>query len=89
LNEHAINIASYYLLWKSHAVFAITDVDSPEGHALRQALKQQRDPIVETLTDFVIGEESVVTDPVKRVVCVQVSALSKQVTDLWFRPSTL
>ena len=68
MNEHAINVASYYLLWKSHAVFAIADVDSTEAHALRQALKQQRDPIVEVLTDFVIGEESVVTEPVKRVV---------------------
>ena len=51
----------------------MVDVDSPEGHALRQALKQQRDPVLETLTDFVIGEQSVVTDPVKRVVCVQFS----------------
>jgi hypothetical protein len=49
-------------------------VDSPEAHALRQALKQQRDPVIETLTDLVIGEESVVTGPVKRVVCVGVSA---------------
>ena len=54
-------------------MFAIADVGSPEGHALRQTLKQQRDPVVETLTDFVIGEESIVTDPVKRVVCVHVS----------------
>lgn len=69
-------------------MFAIADVESSEGHALRQALKQQRDPVVETLTDFVIGEESVVTDRVKRVVCVQVSALCKQVTDLTFRLST-
>jgi len=65
--EQVISILSLYIGWKSHEVFS-ADLSSAEGHALQQALKQQRDPIVGNLLDFVIGENSQVTEPVKRAV---------------------
>ncbi|KIM27792.1 hypothetical protein M408DRAFT_329747 [Serendipita vermifera MAFF 305830] len=63
--EQVISILSSYIIWKSHEVFS-ADLSSAEGHALQQSLKQQRDPIVDTFLDFVIGENSQVTEPVKR-----------------------
>lgn len=65
--EQVISILSSYIVWKSHEVFS-ADLSSAEGHALQQALKQQRDPIVDNLTEFVIGENSQVTESVKRAV---------------------
>jgi hypothetical protein len=44
------------------------DPASAEGHAAQQALKQQRDPVTETLLDLVIGENTQVTQGVKRAV---------------------
>lgn len=65
--EQVISILSSYVIWKSHEVFS-ADLSSAEGHALQQSLKQQRDPIVDTFLDFVIGDNSQVTEPVKRAV---------------------
>ncbi|KAG8818564.1 hypothetical protein FRC17_010784 [Serendipita sp. 399] len=65
LIEQAISILFSYILWKSHAVTA-ADTSSAEGHALQQALNQQRDPILENLIDYIIGEDSQVTQSVKR-----------------------
>ncbi|KAG8773087.1 hypothetical protein FRC15_002275 [Serendipita sp. 397] len=63
--EQAISILFSYILWKSHGVTA-ADGSSAEGHALQQALKQLRDPILQNLTEYVIGENSQVTQDVKR-----------------------
>jgi hypothetical protein len=65
--EQIISILSLYIGWKSTEMFS-ADLSSAEGHALQQALKQQRDPIVDNFLDFVIGENSQVTEPVKRAV---------------------
>lgn len=75
--EHTISVLCSYILWKSHAVFAV-DPSSAEGHALQQALKQQRDPIVDILTSFVIGEDSQVTDSIKRAVGVYPHTILRQ-----------
>lgn len=65
--EQIISILSLYISWKSTEMFS-ADLSGAEGHALQQALKQQRDPIVDNFLDFVIGENSQVTEPVKRSV---------------------
>jgi cohesin complex subunit SA-1/2 len=74
--EQVITILCTYLLWKTRVVLADSTRPSAEDHALRQALKQQRDSIVDGLLDFVVGEDSQVTEFVKRAVSCRACALA-------------
>ncbi|CCA73858.1 related to Nuclear cohesin complex subunit [Serendipita indica DSM 11827] len=65
LIEQAIYVLFSFILWKSHSISAV-DLSSAEGHALQQSIKQQRDPIIEMLIEYLVGENSQVTKKVKQ-----------------------
>lgn len=87
--EHVIAVVCTYVLWKSRVVLADNSRANTEEHALRQALKQQRDSVVDSLIDFVVGEESQVTELVKRAVSTDSSIVVPLLIFAYYRHSLM
>lgn len=69
--EQALHVLTLHIIWKSKDLPKPQPGQEPtaDEEKYRDALKQQRDSLVEKLSEFAIGTQSNTAEGVKRAVC--------------------
>ena len=65
--EQGLHLLGLHIIWKARSLPDVKDT-SPDSDKFRQALREQRDSLIEKLTDYVVGQQSNTAEVVKRAV---------------------
>lgn len=65
--EQALHVLTLHMLWKGKGLGREIDL-SPEEVKYRQALQEQRESLLEKLTEYAVGTQSNTVEGVKRAV---------------------
>jgi cohesin complex subunit SA-1/2 len=84
--SQALNLLGLHILWKARGLTAEAE-PSPEEHRFRETLKEQRESLLEKLTEYAVGTQSNTAEGVKRSVCVRSVSMLLYLTNRQPRPS--
>lgn len=65
--EQGLHLLGLHIIWKARSLPDVKDT-SPDSNTFRQALRDQRDSLLEKLVDYVVGQQSNTGEAVKRAV---------------------
>lgn len=68
--SQALNLLGLHILWKARGLTAETE-PSPEESRFRETLEEQRESLLEKLTEYAVGTQSNTAEGVKRAVCIR------------------
>ncbi|KAF8558607.1 hypothetical protein OG21DRAFT_1504012 [Imleria badia] len=63
--EQGLHLLGLHVIWKARSLPDVKDT-SPDSDTFRQALREQRDSLLEKLVDYVVGQQSNTAEVVKR-----------------------
>jgi cohesin complex subunit SA-1/2 len=65
--EQALNVLGLQIIWKAHGLTSETELLSEET-LFREKLKEQRESLLDKLTEYAVGTQSNTVEGVKRAV---------------------